>query len=100
MSMGDSPLKPVQSIWSQSPWGIGPLERVFFMKVTIDRFEENYAVCEKEDKTMINIEKSRVPKEAAEGDILNISESCITIDVEETQKRKAEIEELSKNLWK
>lgn len=31
------------------------------MKVIIDRFEANYAVCEEEDRTMIDIEKSKLP---------------------------------------
>ncbi len=31
------------------------------MKVTVDRFEGRYAVCENEDRTMINIEKSKLP---------------------------------------
>ncbi len=30
------------------------------MKVTIDRSEGDYAVCEKPDRKMINIEKSRL----------------------------------------
>lgn len=69
------------------------------MQVVIDRFEGNYAVCEKDDKTMINIEKNKVPKEAKEGDILKIIDDKITIDAEETARRKSEIEELSKDLW-
>lgn len=70
------------------------------MKVVIDRFEGKYAVCEKQDRTMINIEKSKISQEAKEGDVLNISGDKISIDIEETNKRKKEIEELTKDIWK
>ncbi|MCB2305608.1 DUF3006 domain-containing protein [Clostridium estertheticum] len=69
------------------------------MKVTIDRFEGFYAVCEKEDRAMMNIKRNDIPSEAKEGDVLNIINDKITIDNEETKKRKKEIEELTKNLW-
>jgi hypothetical protein len=42
------------------------------MKVTIDRFEGDYAVCEKPDRTMINIKKDKLPSEPKEGDMLVI----------------------------
>ena len=69
------------------------------MKVIIDRFEGKFAVCEKEDRKMIDIEKSRIPTTAKEGDVLNIDNDIITIDDVETQKRKKEIEELTRDLW-
>lgn len=70
------------------------------MKVIIDRFEGKFAVCEKEDRTMLNIEKSKIPKDSKEGDVLNIVSGEISIDIEETNKRKKEIGELIKDLWK
>jgi hypothetical protein len=70
------------------------------MKVIIDRFEDNYAVCEKDDRTIINIERHRLPKAAAEGDVLIINPNNITIDAVETKIRKKQIEELTKDLWK
>lgn len=69
------------------------------MKVIIDRFEGNYAVCEKEDRKMVDIERSKIPFEAKEGDILNFDSNNITIDIEATQKRRKEIEELTEDLW-
>lgn len=69
------------------------------MKVTIDRFEEDYAVCEKENSEIINIEKSKIPYDAKEGDVLLIDENDIVIDIEETQIRKKEVEDLTENLW-
>ena len=70
------------------------------MKVIIDRFEGNYAVCEKEDKTMINIERNKIPTEAKEGSVLSVTEDEIIIDQEDTIRRNKDIEELTKDLWK
>lgn len=69
------------------------------MKVIIDRFEGSYAVCEKENRQMINITRASIPHEAKEGTVLIIENDKITIDFEETNRRKAEIEELTKDLW-
>lgn len=66
------------------------------MKVIIDRFEGDFAVCEKENKIMVDIPKEIVPEEAKEGDVLIIS---ISVDAEETEKRKKIIEELTKDIW-
>ena len=69
------------------------------MKVIIDRFEGDYAVCEKEDCKMIDIKIELLPKEAKENDVLDIQGDKITIDIKETEKRKKEISELTKDLW-
>lgn len=70
------------------------------MRVIIDRFEGDYVVCEKEDRKMIDIQKVKVPADAKEGDVLEIDNDQITIDVAATKKRKQEIEDLVKNMWK
>ena len=70
------------------------------MKIVVDRFEGKYAVCEKEDGTIINIEKAKLSKEVKEGDVLNIEGKSISIDSAETLKRKNDIEELMKDIWK
>jgi len=70
------------------------------MKVTIDRFEGNFAVCEKADRTMIDISKEKIPPEAKEGDILIIEGDSIKIDTAGTAKRKKSIDKLMNDLWK
>ncbi|MFL0251492.1 DUF3006 domain-containing protein [Clostridium neuense] len=65
----------------------------------IDRFEENYAVCEKEDRTMINLKRSLIPKGAKEKDILILEDGRIFIDKDGTRKRKNEISHLMKDMW-
>lgn len=69
------------------------------MNVIIDRFEGEYAVCEKDDKNMINIEKNKVPLFAKEGDVLLVTGNKIIIDEVATMNRKKSIEEMTKNLW-
>lgn len=68
------------------------------MKGIIDRFEGKYAVVEVEGGRMIDVDKSQLPPGSKEGMVIQISES-ITIDIEETKKRKEEIEELTKDFW-
>lgn len=75
------------------------------MKVIVDRFEGIYAVCEKcsdnaSEISMINIERSKLPSEVKEGDVVIITSDSAVIDTEETEKRKKEIELLTKDLWK
>ena len=70
------------------------------MKVVIDRFEGKFAVCEKENREMINIKTSLLPKDAKEGDVLVVKDNKIIIDVAETNRRKKEIENLTRDLWK
>lgn len=69
------------------------------MKFIIDRFEDNYAVCEKENREMINIDVNKLPKLAKEGDVLSIDGDIITIDEDETTARKERIKKLMDDLW-
>jgi len=50
----------------------------------IDRFENEFAVCEIEGE-IINIKKSVLPSKAKEGDVFKIS---FELDQDETNKRK------------
>jgi hypothetical protein len=70
------------------------------MKVTIDRFEDDFVICEKDDRTMINIKKDKIPTNAKEGDILIIQGDNIKIDSDATIKRKGKIDSLMNDLWK
>lgn len=71
------------------------------MKMIIDRFEGFYAVCEKEDRTMIDIKRITLPSQAKEGDVLiiNSNSNTITIDISKTEKRRKEIQKLTEDLW-
>ncbi|MFA6939797.1 MAG: DUF3006 domain-containing protein [Clostridiaceae bacterium] len=69
------------------------------MKVIIDRFEGKFAVCQKENMSMINIERSKLPEGVKEGDALLVLKGSISIDKEETDRLKKQIEKLSKDIW-
>ena len=69
-------------------------------KLVIDRFEGIYAVCEDEDGTIINIEKSTIEGNPKESDIIDISETKIIVDKKATIQKQKEIEELTKDSWK
>lgn len=64
------------------------------MKVIIDRFEGDYAVVEMPNRRMIDLPIVLVPKGAREGDTLDIS-----VDEDDTEKRRKRIEELTEDLW-
>lgn len=61
----------------------------------IDRFEGDWAVIEYGEK-FFNFPKELLPKEAKEGNVLKFD---ITIDIEETEKRKKAVEDLAKDLF-
>jgi len=64
------------------------------MKVTIDRFEGDFAVVELPDKTFINVPKQLFAG-ALESDVIDIA-----IDINETNKRKKIIGGLMEDLFK
>ena len=69
------------------------------MQLIIERFEGNFAVCEDENKNIINIKKEEIPEDAKEGDILVLEKNKYIVDYTETQNRKKYIQELTKDLW-
>jgi len=69
-------------------------------KLIIDRFEGDYAVCERMDKTTVDILRKDLPSTLKEGDCILIHEDqSITFDEEETQARKKRIEDLMASLF-
>jgi hypothetical protein len=70
------------------------------MQVIIDRFEGDFAVCEKPGRTMMNIPRNKLPAGAKEGDVLIIEGTSIRIDAAETAKRQKAAEDSLKDLLK
>ncbi|HXY74662.1 MAG TPA: DUF3006 domain-containing protein [Dehalococcoidales bacterium] len=70
------------------------------IKVVIDRFDGEYAVCEKEDRSMLNIPRSHLPVGVKESDVLVIEGDKIQIEVKETECKKAKTAKITKDLWK
>lgn len=69
------------------------------IKYIIDRIEGKFAVCESSELKFVNILKKELPKDVKEGDVLLFNGKSYVIDIEETKKRKKEIEDLTKDLW-
>ncbi|GAB6892147.1 DUF3006 domain-containing protein [Geobacillus stearothermophilus] len=69
------------------------------MKYIIDRFEGKWAVCEAEDGKMIDIEKSKLPKNARAGDVIVQENGKFRVDKKETEKRWKEIEDLMNEVF-
>lgn len=65
------------------------------MKLTIDRIEGEWAVCEYEKGKTIDLPVALLPADAREGDVLRL-----TVDRETTEARKARAEELRSQLFR
>ena len=64
-------------------------------KLIIDRIEGNFAVCEKKDRTMLNLEISKIPEEAKEGSCICIDENgFVSLDYDCAKDRKERTERL------
>lgn len=69
------------------------------MKLIVDRIEENVAVCEKEDRSFVDIELHLLPTEIKEGDVIVFKHGKWTFDRDATTERRKEISELMKDMW-
>lgn len=69
------------------------------MKYTIDRFEGAIAVCEDEQKKMVQIPKYRLPLEIKEGDVIVEADGIFRVDDEETIEQRKKAKELMNKLF-
>lgn len=69
------------------------------MDVIVDRFEGDFAICERPDRQMIEIKKNELPPNVKEGDVLTISGDKITLNLKKREAREAHIKKLMDNLW-
>lgn len=68
-------------------------------KYIIDRFEEEFAVCEdQETEEMIDILIERLPENVEEGDVIIEENDVFYIDHEETEARREQMQILLKKL--
>ena len=68
-------------------------------KYILDRFEESFAVLEKEDGSIAVIEKNLLCR-ANEGDVIIFTDGKYVVDENETEQRKAAIIEKAKKVFK
>ncbi len=64
------------------------------MRLIIDRFEGDFAVCEYEKGKTLDLPAGLLPADAKEGDVLRL-----TVDHEATERRKSDAESLRKRLF-
>ena len=68
--------------------------------VIIDRFEGEYAVCEKsKTKEMIDIKIEDLPEGSKEGTVLKLKNGKYEIDLEEQKKIEDRIKQKMDSLW-
>ncbi len=65
----------------------------------IDRFENNIAVLES-DGVIIETDRSLLPENAREGDVVVETDGQWNVDVSATEERRTQIRELMKRLMK
>lgn len=70
------------------------------MKGTVDRIEENFAVCEMEGRVMQNISLSAFPEQPKDGDLFDYENGIAVLRPTETAERKEEIQSLFERLKK
>ena len=67
---------------------------------TIDRFEGNIAVCEdRETKEIINIDKSKLPINAKEGNIVCFKNNKYELETKKEEEISNRIQEKMNKLW-
>ena len=68
--------------------------------LVVDRFEEDFAVCEdRSSKKIKNIEISKLPEQVKEGDILRFKNNKYEIDEEKRKEIEKRINDKMKNLF-
>lgn len=69
------------------------------MKYSVDRIEENIAICEDDDGNVLKLSADELPQEIREGDIIEKTENGFVIDADETQLRRKKMAELQRNIF-
>ncbi len=68
--------------------------------LTIDRFEDDIAVCEKEDCTIVNLLRDKLPNGVRAGNVLMLfDDGEIKINVDEEIRRKKIVFKLFSNMY-
>ncbi|MGI6248560.1 MAG: DUF3006 domain-containing protein [Acutalibacteraceae bacterium] len=63
--------------------------------LSIDRFEDDIAVCEREDMSVLLIRRDKLPIDAQPGNIIRLTDDGgILLDIEEENRRRQRISEL------
>ncbi|MED4313336.1 DUF3006 domain-containing protein [Heyndrickxia coagulans] len=69
------------------------------MKYIVDRIEGEFAVCEKDDRTTVDIRLREIPSGVQAGDVIIVEDGIPRIDRQLTKERKAQIKKLADELF-
>lgn len=69
------------------------------MKYSVERIEENIALCEDDLGNVLKLKLDELPKGTREGDIIEKTENGFIIDADETQLRRKKMAEMQKRLF-
>lgn len=68
------------------------------MFFAIDRFEGGWAILEDDDERMHQVDRSLLPAEAEESDVLRLENGVYVVDAEETSRRREAVRRLQERL--
>lgn len=68
-------------------------------KFTIDRLEDSKTVLECENGDIVTLEKTSLPKNVKEGDVLFFEEGSYFLNADETEQRRQKIKNLMNSLF-
>ena len=69
------------------------------MKYSVERIEENVALCEDDISKTVKLRLDELPENIREGDIIVRTENGYTIDSDETSVRRKKMAEMQKKLF-
>ena len=69
------------------------------MKYSVERIEENVALCEDDLSKTVKLRLDELPENIREGDIIVRTENGYTIDSDETSVRRKKMAEMQKKLF-
>ena len=69
------------------------------MKYSVERIEENVALCEDDLSKTVKLRLDELPENIREGDIIVRTENSYTIDSDETSVRRKKMAEMQKKLF-
>ena len=69
------------------------------MKYSVERIEENVALCEDDLGKTVKLRIDELPENIREGDIIVRTENGYTIDSDETSVRRKKMAEMQKKLF-
>ena len=69
------------------------------MKITVDRIEGDFAVCELENMSFVNIPLNELPEGIREGNVLLVENNTYAIDIETEKERKKKLFALQNSIF-